>query len=123
VTQKEFQMAQARFVHNGRAVDYTPGSAVAAGAVIIQGPLVGIATRAIASGELGALETEGVFDIVKATGAISAGALVYWDADGDPVSGTAGSGALTTTSSGNTLAGKAVAAAVSGDATVRVKIG
>jgi predicted RecA/RadA family phage recombinase len=101
-------------------IDYTPGSAVAEGDVVVQGLLVAVATQPIAASELGSLATSGVFDFVKATGAITAGAAVYWDVDGDPVGGTAGTGALTTTSSGNLLAGKAAIAAASGDATARV---
>lgn len=41
-------MAQATFVHDGRAIDYTPGGDVAAGDVVVQGELVGIAKTPIA---------------------------------------------------------------------------
>lgn len=115
-------MAQATFVHNGVYVDYTPSSAVTAGDVVVQGTLVGVATSDIAANALGALVTEGVFDIAKVTGAITAGAAVYWDADGDPLGGTSGTGAATTTSSGNTLIGKVVKAAAETDTTARVKL-
>lgn len=115
-------MAQATLVQEGCAVDYTPSSAVVSGQVVIQGSLVGVATAPIAADALGAIETEGVFDVAKATGAITAGALTYWDADGDPIGGTAGSGAATATSTDNTLIGLATAAAASGVATVRVKL-
>jgi predicted RecA/RadA family phage recombinase len=114
-------MAQATRHASGAEVDYTPGSAVSAGDVVVVGSnLVGIANRAIAANALGALATEGVFDIVKVTGSVSAGASIYWDADGDPVGGTAGSGAATATATGNTYLGVALADAVSGGATVRV---
>jgi hypothetical protein len=36
----------AQFVHDGNRVDYTPSSAVAAGDVVVQGELVGVATIA-----------------------------------------------------------------------------
>lgn len=114
--------AKGTFVHEGNAIDHTPSSAVAAGAVVVVGTLVGIATRPIAANARGSLEVEGVFDVAKASGGISAGAKVYWDADGNPVSGDAGSGAATTTATDNTLFGKAIAAAAIGDATVRVKL-
>ncbi len=110
------------FVQNGHAIDYTPNDAVDAGTVVVVGEFVGVATHDIEADSLGALTIEGVFSIVKATGAITAGAKVYWDADGDPVGGVAGTGALTTTSTDNTLAGRAIAAAASGDATVSVKL-
>jgi len=115
-------MAQTQFVHTGDAVDHTPSSDVSAGDVVEVGTLPLVARHDIPADTLGALAIEGVFDVVKATGAITAGALVYWDNDGDPVGGTAGSGAATTTATANNLMGRAVAAAASGDATVRVKL-
>ena len=113
-------MAQATFVQEGNAVDYTPGSAVAAGDVVVQGDLVGVSPRPIAAGALGSLAVRGVFDVAKVTGAIGAGAAVYWDADGNPVGGTAGTGAATTTRTGNTFMGFALASALSADETVRL---
>ena len=102
---------QATFVSVGQSIDYTPGAAVAAGEVIVQGELVGIATRAIAANALGALAVAGIFDCAKASGAITAGALLYWDNTNN---------VATTTSSGNKLLGKSIAAAASDDTTVRV---
>ncbi|GIW55554.1 MAG: hypothetical protein KatS3mg082_1958 [Nitrospiraceae bacterium] len=75
-------MAQAVFVHEGASIDYTPAADVAAGDVVVQGDLVGVAKLDIKAGKLGALAVEGVFDFAKATGvgtAIAAGAIVYWD--------------------------------------------
>ena len=115
-------MATATFIHDGNAIDYTPGSAVAAGDVVVQNNLVGIAKQPIAADALGALAIEGVFDMAKAAVEIEAGKPVYWDADGDPVGGTAGSGAATTTEDGNVQAGFAVATAADTDGTVRVKL-
>jgi len=115
-------MAQATFVQEGNSVDYTPGSAVAAGDVVVQGAFVGVAKVPIAAGALGALATTGLFDIAKAAVSIDAGAAVYWDADGDPVGGTPGTGAATTTSSGNTFLGWAIAAAGETDTVVRTRL-
>lgn len=111
-------MPQATFVQDGRVIDYTPGTAVAAGDVVVQGDLVGIAKRPIAANELGALSVEGVFNFPKATGgstAIAAGATVYWDvADGE---------AKTDDETGaNKQLGKTIAAAGDNDATVRVRL-
>ena len=100
-------------------IDYTPGSDVACGDVVVQGSLLGVAVKPIASGILGSLVLTGVFDFVKVTGAITAGAPVYWNATGDPVGGTAGTGALTTNSS-YTFAGYAAEAAASDATTARV---
>lgn len=111
-------MPVATFVHTGTAIDYTPGSAVAAGDVVVQGDLIGVAKRPIAANELGALSVEGVFDVPKATGvatAIAAGASVYWDvADGE---------AKTDDEAGaNKLLGKTIKAASDNDTTVRVRL-
>ena len=109
-------MATARFVHDGNAIDYTPGSAVTAGDVVVQGELVGVAKLDIAASALGALAVTGVFDFPKATGAgtaITAGANCYWDA---------ANSRATTTATGNKLIGKVVAAAADADDTVRVRL-
>ena len=109
-------MATATFVQAGEAVDYTPGADVAAGDVVVQGDLVGVAPRPIAANTLGALAVGGVFDFPKATGtgkAIAAGKKVYWDVTNKQA---------TETSSGNTFLGKTVAAVGDSDATVRVRL-
>ena len=109
-------MATAQFIHDGRSIDYTPGSDVAAGAVVLQTDLIGVAKTPIASGTLGALAVEGVFDFPKAAGgstAIAAGAIVYWDvADQEAKTDDE--------SAANKLLGKVVKAAVDAVTTVRV---
>jgi predicted RecA/RadA family phage recombinase len=115
-------MTQATFVSLGNAIDYTPGSAVAAGHVVVQSTLPGFARTPIPANALGSLGVAGIYDIVKVTGAINAGVAVYWDVNGDPVGGTAGTGALTTTSTGNAYLGKTVRAAAESDATARVLV-
>lgn len=111
-------MSAAAYVHTGKSIDYIPNSAVEAGAVVVQGELVGVATRPVPANTLGALAVSGVFDFPKETGsstAISAGANVYWDvADGE---------ATTDADTGtNKLLGKTIQAATDGDATVRVRL-
>jgi len=104
----------ATFVCDGEAIDYTPMADVAAGAVVVQGELVGVAKQPIAANTLGALVVVGVFDFPKATGsAIAAGALCYWDATNQ---------LATTSSSGNKLIGKCIKAAAEVDTTVRVRM-
>lgn len=103
----------AKFVQLGESIDYTPVAAVSAGDVVFVGSLACIAKLDIPAGQLGALATVGVYDIVKATGAIDKGAVVYWDATNNNV---------TTTSTDNTRIGIAIEAAASGDATARVLI-
>ena len=113
-------MAQATFVQEGRSIDHTPVAAVAAGQVVVQGSMIGVAKTPIAAGALGALAVRGIFDVVKANEEQALGAALYWDADGDPYGGTAGTGCATTTAGGNTFIGFAQAAAGATDETVRV---
>ena len=70
----------ARYVQKGDAIDYRPAEAVAAGDVVIIADLIGIARLDIEAGTLGSLAVVGVFDVVKADGAIPSGSTVYWDA-------------------------------------------
>lgn len=65
-------------------MDYTPGSAVAMGEVLDVGNLVGICVQpsGMAANVLGALETAGVFRVIKdgTTGPVfTQGDEVYWD--------------------------------------------
>ncbi len=50
---------QAQFVHDGKAVDFTPTADVAVGSIVIQGDLVGITKRDIKAGSLGSIAVEG----------------------------------------------------------------
>ena len=111
-------MPDAVFVQQGDIIDYAPSSAMEAGAVVVLGELVGVATRPIHANTRGALSVSGVFDFPKATGsstAIAAGANVYWDvADGE---------ATTDADTGtNKLPGKTIQAATDADPTVRVRL-
>jgi len=111
----------ATYISEGKRIDYTPGSAVAAGDVIVMDNLIGIATSPIAANTVGSLAVEGIFDVPKKQEAFNTlGAPVYWDADGDPYGGTAGSGAATATSTAGPLMGFVVETAGATDTTVRV---
>lgn len=102
---------KAQYHSMGCMVDYTPTVAVSAGEVVVTNGRVRIAITAIAANVLGALCTGGLFTVAKDASNVADGNALYWDADGDPVGGTAGSGAFTSTSAGNTFAGYAMAAA------------
>jgi predicted RecA/RadA family phage recombinase len=104
------------FVQDDEMIDYTPTADVAAGAVVVQNDLVGVALRPIPANTLGSLAVEGVFDVPKATGAgsgITAGTKVYWDATNKVATATAG--ALK-------LLGKTTRDAADADSTVRVRL-
>ena len=111
-------------VQPGKTLTWTngTGAAVVSGQVVLFGTAVAVALQNIANGEDGDVAVEEVYTIPKATGVLAQGVRVYWDADGNPVSGVAGSGAATATAAGNTLAGFVTEAAASGDATVNVKL-
>lgn len=111
-------MPKATFVQEGERVDYTPATDVAAGDVVVQGELVGIAKTPIAANAPGALAVDGVADFPKATGAttaITAGAKVYWDAVNQQATTLEAAGV-------NKFIGKTTQAAGDNDATVRVRL-
>lgn len=104
----------ATFRHEGVMVDYTPGSAVSAGDVVVQGDMIGVATAAIAANALGQLRVSGVFAFSKSAGsttALTVGAILYWDA---------GNEVVTSTASTHKQIGPCVKAASVDDTTVRV---
>jgi len=109
-------MATGYYRQKGLSIDYTPGSAVAAGDIVVQNELFGVAIDAIAADVKGSLAVDGVFDLPKATGsgtALAVGNQVYWDAANSVVTTTVGS---------NVRVGTVVKAAAVGVALVRVKL-
>jgi len=111
-------MATAVYVHEGDSIDYTPAADVAAGDVVVQGELVGVARQPIAANTAGSLAVVGVLDFPKTTGvgtAIVVGSRVYWDATNGVATTDDGLGV-------NKLLGKTVRDAGDNDATVRVRL-
>lgn len=107
-------MAEATFVQSGQSIDYTPAGAVAAGEVIEQVNLIGIAVRALAANEAGTLQVNGIFDFLKtASLVVNLGDLIYWDDT---------TNFANKTSASNMLIGKAVKASASAETTVRVRL-
>jgi len=117
-------MAQtpATTVSGSGAIDYTPGSAVTAGNVVVLGSIVAVSVTDIAANEKGSLAISGLFRVPKITGAITVGSKIYWDPAGTPVTGDAASGAATTTAGALKVMGYATAAAASGDSYVIVDL-
>jgi predicted RecA/RadA family phage recombinase len=106
----------ATFVQKGDSIDHTPATNIAAGTVVVQGDLVGIAKLDIAANTLGSLSVTGIFDVPKIGGpgmAITTGTMLYWD--------SANKYATTIEIEGKYM-GKAVRDAGDNDATVRVKL-
>ena len=106
----------ANYVQDGDSIDYTPSADVAAGAVVVQTDLVGVAKRAIPANTPGSLVVSGVFDFPKPTGpgtGTSAGTLMYWS--------TVAQQALPV-SAGNKFIGKQVKDSSFPDTTVRIRL-
>lgn len=100
------------YIQEGKALNYTPsGADVASGDFLLIGAIGAVAKTDIADGKTGAVHIYGVFSIPKATGAVTQGAKLYWDASESEV---------TTTATDNTLIGVAAAAAASGDSNAQV---
>lgn len=113
------------FVRHGDRLDWIndTGAIVASGGLVIVGGLAAVAVADIAAGAAGVLATAGVFEFAnKAEVVVAQGDKIYFDADGDPYGGTAGSGCLTTSPKDNAYVGLAWAGAVAASATARVKI-
>lgn len=72
-------MPTASYVAPGNKLDYTPGSAVDAGDVVVLGSCVCVADDDIAANTLGAVSCSGVWRLPCHSGATAAqGALINW---------------------------------------------
>ena len=106
------------YKQRGESIDYTPAADVAAGDVVVQNDLVGIAKLDIKAGELGALATCGEFTLPKTAGAgegIAAGKKVYWNELDKVVTVDENAGA-------NKYAGKSILATLDDDVTALVRL-
>lgn len=103
------------YVEDGDVLNYQNGAqAIASGAVVLFGKRIGVAIAAIAANAKGSVGVVGVWTIAKlSTDVVAQGDLLYWDS---------ANSRLTTTASGNTLAGYAFDAAGNGATTVNIKI-
>jgi predicted RecA/RadA family phage recombinase len=105
---------EARFIHDGKAIDFLSHENIPAGTVIVRDALIGITKLDVEADRLGALHVVGVFDVAKADVAIPLGSRVYWDA---------ATKKAVLAATGNTLLGVAVLGAEAGDTIVRVRLG
>lgn len=102
------------FVQDGDLVTVAAPYAVSAGGGALVGTLFGVASGDAANGADVVLATEGVFTLAKVSAqAWTVGAAIYWD-NTDKV--------CTTTSTSNTLIGKALAAAANPSSTGVVRL-
>ena len=103
------------YIQEGKTLELTaPTGGVVSGNAYLIGALLVVAVADAAETEKFNGTAQGVFELAKATGqAWTEGAKLYWDNTNSR---------FTTTASGNTLAGVAVAAAASGDAIGTVRL-
>ncbi len=88
-----------------------PTGGVQSGVPVLIGVLFGVPLATAAEGVPVAIRTCGIFTMSKASQAFTVGQQLYWNNT---------NAQLTSTASGNTAVGPALAAAASGDATGRV---
>ena len=95
-------------------MSYAPSSDPVKGGSLVKlgNSLYGVAVNDLAVNETGIVDTDGVFELPKATGAVTQGAPLYVD----------GEGKVTATATDKAYCGRAFAAAGSSDATVKVML-
>lgn len=102
------------FVQPGSTLTLTAPYAVTSGDGLLVGLIFGIACFTAANAATVEANTQGVYDVTAlSTDTATVGAAIYWDNTNKR---------CTTTSSGNTKIGVAVAAKANGDTTVRVRL-
>lgn len=104
------------YVQEGDVINYTnaSGSTITSGSGVLVGAWLGVALADIANTKTGSVQIANVFTLPKlGTDTVAQGAALYWDNTNKR---------LTTTASGNTLAGRAAAAAGSGVTTVQIRL-
>ncbi|ADE14172.1 putative RecA/RadA recombinase [Nitrosococcus halophilus Nc 4] len=107
------------YIQPGNVIDYTAGSDIASGDVVVIGNMLGVAKTDIATGETGSVQITGVFKCPKVSAAVIAqGESLTWD-----VSAGAFDDNAATPASGDVTGPPAVAfaAAGNGDTTLLVK--
>jgi len=106
---------EAIFKQNAGQQDYTAGSAILAGAIVqLSDGRAGVVKADLAASEKGSVYTEGIFDVLSASGTtFSAGVDVDWDDSNNLAVADA---------AGDYHLGTAVAAKTSGQTVVRVDL-
>ena len=101
------------FIQDGDCIDINVAAATTSGVLVTVGELVGVAVNTALANVDNVMCLDGVFEVAKATGAVTFGAKLYHDTV---------AGNVTTTAGSLKLAGYAVSAQASGDATVKLKL-
>jgi predicted RecA/RadA family phage recombinase len=102
------------YIQPGEVLDVTLSATITSGSGLLVSKRLGVALTDGASGDTIAVQVKGVFNLPKlSTDVVAQGDLLYWDNTNHR---------LTTTSTSNTLAGYATAAAGSGVTTVNIAL-
>lgn len=112
------------FIGDCDLVRWTAAADLTGGTIVTQDDNLVVVKSDAATGEeaMGIIRTTDAGILVpKKNEALAVGANVYWDADGDPQGGDAGSGALTATAADGDYFGVVVEGAAAGDERVRVQ--
>lgn len=79
------------FIQDGASIEFVPPVDTPAGAVVVQGDLVGVTPAAIKANKLGALAVEGVFDFPTGDPhSWTVGQLAYWREGAEEATSEAG---------------------------------
>jgi len=89
---------KAAFHKDGEVLDYTPAAATTGGTVVEVAGLCGVTVEDIAASVVGSAQVKGIAKVEKINGAMAAEDEIWYDANGDPQGGTAGTGAATNVS-------------------------
>ena len=107
------------FYQDATPVDFVAASDHESADVVVVEGRVGVVLDDVKAGETGVrivgTDVRGI-EMPKAAEAIAKDAKVYWDEDGNPAGGVAGSGAVTATEAGNLPLGRTAEPAAAGDA-------
>jgi len=79
-------------IQQGRSINITPAADVKGGDLIVFPAMVAVASTDIPSGQLGACEAEGVFELPKDGTALAKGQMVYVNTSTGRVTATEGEG-------------------------------
>lgn len=101
------------YVQPGNVIPVTLAANISSGDALAIGTVVGVATCSGVIGQVVNFSLEGVYELPKASGAMTIGAVLYWDATANN---------LTTTALNNTEAGICFEGVGSSATTVKIKL-
>ena len=84
-------MARAKFIQEGKIINFTATKEVAYNEIVPIGGIVGVAAEQIPSGGTGGVRLTGVYEIPAAAETIEIGDKLYWDNENGCVTKTVGS--------------------------------